>query len=229
MTRVSAAPALSTLCPREPHRLEIGDGKKGVRIHDAAAVFNYDRIGMLNSPTERQDGAMSSEASSIQPAGSAEPITSARRSDEFYLAEYKALREEICLTIKNQYDAQRAVAISVGAIYAVALQIEVIATKPPPQYSLLALWVAPFIVAFVAYRANVYSEKTLLLIGDYIRTHIELNFPLKGQAEHGGWETRLFELRKNQSILSVASIFWVAILLATFVAGAARVLALLCQ
>jgi hypothetical protein len=137
------------------------------------------------------------------------------RRDDFHLAEYKALREEILLTIKNQYDMQRAVAIFVAVVYGFAFQIE--GANKPLSTSLVAfLWTVPFLVALVAYRANVYTDESLLIMSDYIRNNIEFGFASQIGGKKAGWETYLLDIRKNESVISIPHIYWVGMLSATF-------------
>jgi hypothetical protein len=115
---------------------------------------------------------------------------------------------------------QRAVAIFVAVVYGFAFQIEA-GTKPPSSVVFTALlWVAPFLVSFVAYKANIYSDRSLILISDYIRQNIEFGFASRVDGKKAGWETHLFDIRKDQAVISILHIYWIGMLSATFgVAG----------
>jgi hypothetical protein len=158
------------------------------------------------------------------------------KPENLMIEEFKALRSEIIMYIKDIRYLEIFTLTATGAVWAFFLA-QVKDQEPLAKKAYLGLWI-PFVLACLVFIMRMMLHKRLLTLGKYIRIletifyhNIEAPDVEKGKPEEGnraeckpdggkrmGWETRLAGIWKEERSLDAApiGIFWCAIFVCTF-------------
>jgi len=139
--------------------------------------------------------------------------------DLFLLEEYKALREEIIVKLKQQFIIQKWICVAIAIIYAAAFTAEQTAKAEWARW-VLAAWFVPPIITAAAFAYYCGNDRVLWQLSQYIQ-QIEARFCKAFEPK--GWETFLGHKDKRFP-WGIRNPFWWITLSLTIVVTGIRVI-----
>lgn len=138
--------------------------------------------------------------------------------ESFHLEEFKALREEIALRIKDQVDVERQVALSVAAVYAFIVHLE---SGQSAALGPWLLWILPFVIVLFGFLRWHLDDRMI----EKIAAHIKM---LESEVFHvAGWEIRQADYKSRRRWGAVrwinVKVFWYVLLAATLLLATAQI------